>query len=430
MAPITERTVTDLEVELRAARARLADAERELTSINTRLEAFATRYQLVLGDRFERLRMVQADAPHESGQDRGARAAASSSDDPEAARPGRPPGHAEFERFYRDLARRVHPDLARDPSERNLRTQIMAELNNAREALDFDRARKLGTAWELRSDLVERTAGVDRAEYLILAIERVQARLTAVTADITRLQNSNLHLLLNVVEAQERAGIDILAETAADLDRQIAEVRSMSIASVGRRDLIEVQREDRGVDLAAAVAAPEPTTRVATWLAGLVSVACLGILVVVLAADPQDRQVVITATGLTRSLPVQAEAQVTPEPLRYHVVERELSTSGRTTATVRIVVDGAPSFAEKISTIADAARREIGAQQVVRVLAYRSTSEIGGPFTVGRAFLSVDGRGWSGDGSTEDGPDGGRVIGSIVVSVGGTIETQPFSARR
>jgi hypothetical protein len=428
VARIIERSVADLEAELRAARARLADAQRDLTTLNTRLESFATRYQVTVGHRFELLKTAKTEAPRR-GDENDARAAGTNSVDG-AARPERMPGHAEFESFYRDLARRVHPDLAEDPRERTLRTRIMAELNNAREALDFDRARQLVTAWELRSDSVGHTAGTDRAAYLVLAIERVEARFTAVTADMTRLQNSNLHRLLSVVEAQERAGIDLLAETAADLDRQIAEVRStMSLPSVTRADAAEIRQVPGAVAVLAPLGASVPTRRVASWLAALVSVISLGILAVAVGTGPQDASLVITTALPTPSARGQTDARTTPSPAPYRVIERALSTSGRTTATVRIVVDESRSYAEQVSTVTDAARREIGGQQAVLILAYRSASEIGGPFTVGRAYLSVDGRGWTGDGATADGPDDGRVIGSIVVSIGGTIETRPFTAR-
>ena len=97
---------------------------------------------------------------------------------------------------------------------------------------------------------------------------------------------------------------------------------------------------------------------------------------------------------------------------------------------MRIVIDGSPTLAEKVATIAEAARRELRSQQAVVVFAYASPDEIGGPFTIGRAYLSVDGKGWAGDGQTPDGPDGGRVVGSVVVTGGSTPQTQTFTAPR
>jgi len=426
MAQARVRTITDLERELKAGRARLASTEHELAATRNRLEAFAVRYRVSVGDRFEVLRMLQGVSDPPNGADAPAANAAQSARP--QTRPG--PGLTEFERIYRDLARRVHPDLAQDPDERVLRTRVMAELNSARETLDFERARQLVDAWEMHPEEMDFSAEIDQTERLLHAIDRVTARLTAVTANLTRLQNSNLHLLLNIVEAQQRAGVDVLAETAADLDLQIAEARSkMSVAARPPIDLVKPQWHDRRVAVFLTPSTSTPAARATLSVAALLVMICIVALAATLAGSVQRDLVVVTAPSAAVNLAAPA-TEATPPPLSYRVAERKQSASGRTTATVRIVIEGLPSQAEKIATLVDAARREIQAQQAVVVLAYRSSVEIGGPFTVGRAYSSVDGRGWSGDGSTEDGPDGGQVVGSVVVALSPVLETQGFSVQR
>ncbi len=426
MAQARVRTITDLERELKAGRARLASTEHELTATRNRLEAFSVRYRVSVGDRFEVLRTLQGPSDSPNGAEAPIANAAQSA--PPQARPG--PGLTEFERIYRDLARRVHPDLAQDPDERVLRTRVMAELNSARETLDFERARQLVDAWEMHPEEMDFGAEIDQTERLLHAIDRVTARLTAVTANLTRLQNSNLHLLLNIVEAQQRAGVDVLAETAADLDLQIKEARSkMSVAARPPIDLVEPEWHDRRVALPLTPSSSAPVARATLSVAALLVMACIVALAATVTSTVQRDAMVVTAPSFT-ARPAAPATEATPAPVSYRVAERKQSASGRTTATVRIVIEGLPSQAEKIATLADAARREIQAQQAVVVLAYRSSIETGGPFTIGRAYLSVDGRGWSGDGTTEDGPDGGRVVGSVVVTLSPTLETQPFSVLR
>jgi hypothetical protein len=426
MAQARVRTITDLERELKAGRARLASTDHELAATRNRLEAFSVRYRVSVGDRFEVLRTLQGQSDPPNGVDGPALNAAQSARP--KTRPG--PGLTEFERIYRDLARRVHPDLAQDPDERVLRTRVMAELNSARETLDFERARQLIDAWEMHPEEMDFSGGIDQAERLLHAIDRVSARLTAVTANLTRLQNSNLHLLLNIVEAQQRAGVDVLAETAADLDLQIAEARSkMSVAARPPVDLVEPQWHDRRLAVFLTPSTSTPAARATLSVAALLVMICIAALAATLASSVQRDVVFATAPSAAVNLAAPA-TEATPAPLSYRVAERKQSASGRTTATVRIVIEGLPSQAEKIATLVDAARREIQAQQAVVVLAYRSSIEIGGPFTVGRAYSSVDGRGWSGDGSTEDGPDGGQVVGSVVVALGPVLETQRFSVQR
>lgn len=348
----------------------------------------------------------------------------------------------EFERLYRDLARRVHPDLASDSSELAKRTRMMAELNVARETLDYDRARQLGEAWDLRPEDLGTDPSLSLVDRLLLGIERVEARLTAVTADVIRLRHSDLCVLMEIVDAQERAGIDVLAETAADLDIRIAEARvRLALGYDAPRGIAGASApppSDPGQRVAEVPAAPvaphtsaaPPATHLAPLAVGALLAGAIAVYAAFLAVGSSDHAtiVMIPATG---SRPTGTPAvEVTSSPLAYRVTERLQSTSGRTTVTVRIVVEGFPSPAEKLSTLAEAARREIRSQQAVVIYAYRSVNEIGGPYTVGRAYLSVDGRGWDGGGHTEDGPDTGGVVGSIVVALGAATETQTFRAQR
>lgn len=414
MAQVRVRTVADLERELREARARLSEGERVLRTTRMRLQVFAQRYQTTVGERSALLKELQA------GSSSGPTPPPGPPPATRAPRVDRPPGHTEFERLYRELARRVHPDLAHDSGERAVRTRMMAELNVARETLDFERARKLGDAWDLRPEDIEADPSLDRVDRLLLAIERVEARLTAVAADAIRLRENDFYKLMEIVDAQERSGTDVLAETAADLDLQISEARSLSAPAP--RSL--------GAGRQVAEAAAVPARRVAPLGVGALLAGSIVVGAAFLAAGSPNPVTIVTAPAAGARPTITAAAETTAAPLSYRVLERGQSTSGRTTSTVRIVVEGSPSAAEKMSTLAEAARREIRSQQAVVVYAYRSPNEIGGPYTVGRAYLSVDGRGWDGDGHTEDGPDKGGVVGSIVVTLGATPETQAFTAPR
>jgi len=102
----------------------------------------------------------------------------------------------------------------------------------------------------------------------------------------------------------------------------------------------------------------------------------------------------------------------------YAVLERTVhEQTARRAVTVRIAIPDVFVEVATIATLAAAARREIGSAQAIVIFAYRTLSESGGPFTVGRAYLSDDGRGWSGDGMTEDGPDRREIVGSVVRSM-------------
>jgi hypothetical protein len=429
VAQLRARTVTDLEYELREARHRLAQGERALRTARTRLEVFAARYQRTVGERFEHLRRLQSVSGGAVGSE--------TLPAPRAPRPERPPGNAEFDRLYRELARRVHPDVSHDPGERAMRTRAMAELNAARETLDFDRARRLGDTFDGRVDESEPDSedSEDQFERLLVAIERVEARLTAVTADAVRLRENKLYLLMEVVEAQERAGIDVLGETAADLDGQIAEARAA--IAIGREPAAAALPEPAPAPASGSSAEPldldlarGSSFWTARFAAALAIAGGIALVAASLAATAPSQAMIVTAPTASVRATQTAAVETTPAPHAYLAVEREQSATGRTTATVRIVIEGALTPAEKMSTLAEAARRELRSQQALVVFAYSSIDEIGGPFTIGRAYLSVDGKGWSGDGQTPDGPDSGGVVGSVVVTQGATTETRIFSAPR
>lgn len=440
------RHVADLEEELAALRPRLAREQQALESTRARLEEFEQVYARTIGARLDALRMLETGGP-------GAVDPELAGSDGAAGQPRRPSAHEELQRLYRQTAQRVHPDLAQDHGERVRRTKVMAEFNAAREARDLDRARQLVEDWELRPDTIVRDSPTARAAHLVRTIQRARARLIAVAEEHDRLRRSRLHVLMRIVDAQRRSGVDMLAETAADLDRQLAQARAAAAApaatpmeaATATPGPLARSPDTRAPGLRAAPLGSAPEERpsfaaprridvvglVGAAGAALAAVAVVGVLGASLWSQDRAAVVLLPSTGdRPAGATSSAPSVTTPAPLPYRVVDRATATSGRTFTTLRIVIDGQASRDEAISTLAAAARRELRSSQAIVVYAYRSVAEAFGPFTVGRAYLSADGRGPSGDGSTEDGPDGGGIVGSVVTAIGGAIESTPFRVAR
>lgn len=420
--------VADLEHELAALRPRLAHEQQGLESTRVRLEEFGRHYARTIGARLEQLEALRTDRPLASRISDAARL------EPEMA--GRPSADDELQRLYRQTAHRVHPDHAQDHDERVLRTKVMAAFNAAREAQDLDRARQLLEDWEIRPQAIVRDSNAARAAHLVRTIERARGRLVAIAEEHDRLRRSNLYVLMGLVEAQRRSGVDMLAETAADLDEQLAVARAEAAAPLPVADTSVPTVTSTGPAAAEPAAAPAPSSRTGpagfVWATGAIAGLFLigAVAASILAAD-RTAVVLLPSTGdRPTSAPSARPAIVTPTPLAYRVIDRTVSGSSRSMATVRIVVDGTGSSAEAISTLASAARRELRSSQAVVVYAYRRVAETLGPFTVGRAYLSADGRGWSGDGRTEDGLDDGGIVGAVVTAVGGSIDVMPFRVSR
>jgi len=143
----------------------------------------------------------------------------------------------QFKRLYRRLARRYHPDLARDQEEREIRNVQMAALNEAYEAgslielaaLAGDSKQGAGTG-----DI----AGTDEQMIKILEKElaNVHRRTLIIQNEIENLHNLPTVQLSLQVKIARRSGRDLLAEMARDLKRQIAR-------KTAERDLLKDQFE-------------------------------------------------------------------------------------------------------------------------------------------------------------------------------------------
>lgn len=436
------RHVADLEQELSSVRLRLTHEQQQLEATRERLEAFAQVYARTIGERLEQLRALDAGRIHP-----GARAGLLDPE-PDLVAGDRSTVQDELQRLYRQSAQRIHPDLAQDHGERVLRTKVMAQFNAAREARDLDRTRQLLEDWEVRPQTILRDSDTARAAHLVRTIQRARVRLVAIAEEHDRLRRSNLHVLLRIVEAQRRSGVDMIAETAADLDRQLAEARVAAALPLPVEAIAASFAPERPAGpLAAriharAVAAPAEAVSVLTqrtkiakpawrWGTAVVALIFVGAAGALLRSAPRDSVVLLPSTAeRPTSAPTALPAGATPAARTYQVIDRATPPAVRSMTTARIVIDDAPSRGELVATLAAAARRELRSSQAVVVYAYRSAAEVFGPFTVGRAYLSADGHGWSGDGLTEDGPDDGGIVGSVVTALGGSIETAPFRATR
>jgi hypothetical protein len=89
--------------------------------------------------------------------------------------------------LYREIAKRIHPDLATEDDERAKRNQLMAEVNRAYEDGDESRLRAILNEWETGPDAV--TGDGVGAELIrtIRKIHQVERRLAAIENEIVRL---------------------------------------------------------------------------------------------------------------------------------------------------------------------------------------------------------------------------------------------------
>lgn len=267
MASTTESTadkIARLRAALERARTDLIEAEAELADELVDIEAFEFEFEAHVGHLLEQLSRVEAEVndylarikrmrnertfgtPYESADEqyrRVWRRRPSTNTNPPPKQPP-PATQAQIKKLYRQLARRFHPDLAVDESDRVYRTDKMAAINDAYKARSMVELMALAEELEERETVVSQPASppdADMAQALQEELDRCRRRLRQIDNELRNLHNRPIVDLALEVKLARRQGRDLLAEMAADLEQRIAR-------KTAERDMLKAQFDnlDRG----------------------------------------------------------------------------------------------------------------------------------------------------------------------------------------
>jgi len=247
MSTITRPTAKPEEEELAKKRQELAQLESELAdrelyvaTLRAELAAFERRYLRTVGTLYAELDEIQAQiaerlaqgrindeqAQHAAKQAREqaneshATVEAHSSEEPTNGLPSQ-----ELKSLYRQVAKRVHPDLSSDPEDRKLRQRFMAEANRAYDMGDVARLKRILEEYESCPEAVQgEGVGADLVR-IIRKITQVRRRFTEIEQEIHQLVGSELAKLKLKADEYQKQGRDLLAEMAEQVDRQVAAAR-------------------------------------------------------------------------------------------------------------------------------------------------------------------------------------------------------------
>ena len=224
--------------ELALLQAELAERELFLTNLRAELSAFEGQYLRQVGKLYAELdewnakiaeRLAEEESTEESrsaaAQARTQAEESSSAVHGEAAKVQEFIPSAELKAMYREVAKRVHPDLATDEADRQRREQFMAEANAAYQREDAEALRRILEEYESSPESV-RGAGI--AADLVRAIrqiKQVRKRLSQIELEIARLIDSETAKLRAKADAARAEGRDLLAEMAEDVRRRIDAAR-------------------------------------------------------------------------------------------------------------------------------------------------------------------------------------------------------------
>jgi chromosome segregation ATPase len=228
--------------ELAQLEAELADRELDLATLRTELHRFEQTYLRVVGVRYAELDELLAqiaelqakqapedeDAQHQAAEAR-ARAddtARASEDAAETAVTERFEPSPSLKSLYRELAKKVHPDLADNEDDRSLRTRLMAAVNRAYEDGDEARLVAILREWENSPETVSGEGpGADLVR-TIRKIAQVRLRLDAIQSEMDQLKATDLYVLMARASEAEAQGRDLLASMATALEEEIVVARN------------------------------------------------------------------------------------------------------------------------------------------------------------------------------------------------------------
>jgi len=245
--PAVQRPATPEEQELARKREEQAAlegelAERELRCANLRAElgAFERQYLHFVGSRYAELdewkaRLAERLAREQPGNERAqevareARARAHETKSTAGEKAEHEPrafeSTPEMKRLYRDVAKRIHPDLTSDRNDRARRQQLMAEANEAYERGDQERLAKILTEYEHSPEAVQGEGAGAELVRVIRRVSQARSRLAEIEAEMQELLRSDVHQLKSRVDDAEKTGHDILKEMISKVDEQIALAR-------------------------------------------------------------------------------------------------------------------------------------------------------------------------------------------------------------
>ena len=215
-------------------------AERELYSANLRAElsAFEGRYLREVGVLYAELddwnaRIAKLVAEEEGTVE--ARAAASraraqaeesySAAHGAAARAIEFTPSPELKKLYRDVAKRVHPDLATDDADRAQRERLMAEANRAYQQGDVDALRRILEEYESSPESLRGAGVAADLVRVIRQIRQVQKRLVQIELEIASLIDSDIAKLRAKADAARAEGRELLTEMAENVRRRVEVAR-------------------------------------------------------------------------------------------------------------------------------------------------------------------------------------------------------------
>ncbi len=224
--------------ELSALETDLVQRELDLATLQAELHAFEREYLQVIGVRYAELDEVEAEIAKYSAllnsldseaRKRAKQAWTKAQDSKQAVNANTPSRESSkdfkpperLKKLYREVAKRLHPDLTTDEMKRQRRQALMVEANQAYEDGEDEQLEVILQRWENSPEAVQGEGVVAELIRSIRKIAQVRERLKEIEAEIEAARQQTLYQLREKAVITQQKGQDLLAEMATQIDEQI-----------------------------------------------------------------------------------------------------------------------------------------------------------------------------------------------------------------
>lgn len=224
--------IDGLQAALAELDAALASRTAELARARADLDAFRMRYRQDVGRLHEELdelldAIAEAELKELSARlkNEGAGAPPSTAGGP-ASEPAPRFTSDAVRRLFREVARTIHPDLARDAHTRDRRHSLMVEANRAYATGDIEQLHRIMSAWENSPEAVQGHGPEAARERLSRRVAQLQAELASCEDQIRALRDTSIGRLKVMVDEAAAKGKDLVADMVRRLKRDIMAARN------------------------------------------------------------------------------------------------------------------------------------------------------------------------------------------------------------